>query len=550
LKFKLFFALLLIVLLPLILLGGMGVKVLRDEQRLQEHQIQTLVISQLKEVDRSIGQYFRSLENEFVEWAAKLPGDPATIRNEIQKQPEVRQILIFDSTSKRIFPPGNRPLSQRERQFLERAGVILSRLKSEQAAVTLKSPKKRSSKKVFPSVGSTQGISTNARPDDRSEFQGWQVSYSAAEINHLFWFRDKGGRLIGIELDPVRLQSSLIARLPETGSSGDRLENSRIRLLNSQGGIVYQWGGFQPGSEDSPVGRLSLSHPLGSWKLEYFGAGLNLGAGLQWFNVAGAILVVGAALFGLAFYLYKQHTREMKLAEQRVNFVNQVSHELKTPLTNIRLYSELLEEALPDALESPKEDKRFRNYLDVITAESRRLSRLIANVLNFARSKKERLVLHRQVGVVDEIIKNSLNIFSPLLKAKGVRILFKGGAGDAVEVDPDTLDQILNNIFSNTEKYGASGGRLEIRSLRKEDRTVILVKDDGPGISLHEAERIFQPFYRGSSRLTDGVAGTGIGLGIARDLARLHGGDLTLLPTDRGACFKIELVTPVSGSRV
>jgi len=550
LKLKLFSVLLLIVLLPLILLGGLGIKVLRDEQRLQEHQIQTLVDSQLKEVDRSIGQFFQSLEKGFLEWAGNLAGDPASIRSSIQNQPDVRQILIFDPNSKRIFPPGNLPLSQRERQFLERAGVILSRLKSEQAAVPLEPPNKRSSNKVFSSMVSRPGESTDARPSDHSEFQGWQVSYSGAEINHLFWFRDKGGRLIGIELDPVRLQSSLIARLPETGGPNDRLGNSRIRMINSQGSIVYQWGEFDPGAGESPVHQFSLSHPLGSWKLEYFGAGLNLGAGLQWLNVAGAIFMVGAALFSLAFYLYKEHTREMKLAEQRVNFVNQVSHELKTPLTNIRLYSELLEEALADTMESSEEDKRFHNYLNVITAESRRLSRLIANVLNFARSKKERLVLRRKEGVVDEIIKNSLNIFSPLLKAKGVRILFQGGAGDAVEVDPDALEQILNNIFSNTEKYGASGARLEIRSLQKEDRTTILVKDDGPGIPQREAERIFQPFYRSSSRLTDGVAGTGIGLGIARDLARLHGGDLTLLPTDRGACFKIELVTPLSGSRV
>jgi len=136
-------------------------------------------------------------------------------------------------------------------------------------------------------------------------------------------------------------------------------------------------------------------------------------------------------------------------------------------------------------------------------------------------------------------------MFAPSLEAKGVQIHFQAGAGDRVEVDPDAPEQILNNIFSNTEKYGTSGSRLDIESVRNADRTFITVRDYGPGVSRRDADRIFQPFYRTHSRITDGVTGTGIGLSIARDLARLHGGDLTLVPTDKGACFKSELNTPV-----
>ncbi len=305
--------------------------------------------------------------------------------------------------------------------------------------------------------------------------------------------------------------------------------------------MVYQWGRFEP--VDGPVHQLPLSPPLGSWKLEYFGSGLGQGADLKWFNLAGILTAVGAALFGLAFYLYREHTREMQLAEQRVNFVNQVSHELKTPLTNIRLYAELLGENSQE--DNSEEGGKFRRYLEVITTESQRLSRLIANVLNFARSKKDRMVLRREAGEIDTIIKAALHMFAPSLKTKGVRINFKAEAGDRVEVDPDALEQILNNLLSNTEKYGTSGGRLDIQSARKGDRTLIIVRDYGPGVSKRDANRIFQPFYRTHSGIADGVTGTGIGLSIARDLARLHGGDLTLVATDKGACFKIELHTPV-----
>jgi len=155
------------------------------------------------------------------------------------------------------------------------------------------------------------------------------------------------------------------------------------------------------------------------------------------------------------------------------------------------------------------------------------------------------MVLRREAGQVDTIIKTTLNMFTPSLKAKGVQINFKAGAGDPVQVDPDALEQILNNIFSNAEKYGASGNRLDIQSERKSDRTLIIVRDYGPGVLKRDANRIFQPFYRTHSGIADGVTGTGIGLSIARDLARLHGGDLTLVSTDKGACFKIELHTPV-----
>jgi signal transduction histidine kinase len=359
-------------------------------------------------------------------------------------------------------------------------------------------------------------------------------------MNHLFWLRDDKGNLIGFELDPVRLLSGIIGILPDTG--GDTLGNARIRLIDSQGVVAYQWGVFEPGPSQQPLSYLPVGHPLGSWKLEYFGSGLQAGEGLRWFNMAGGLIVVGAALFGLAFYLYREHTREMRLAEQRVNFVNQVSHELRTPLTNIRLYAELLDESLThEAVED-----NTRRYLGVITSESRRLSRLISNVLNFARSHKDRVQPRFESGNIDEIIQSTLASFRPSLEAKGVQIWFKLQAGGLVEVDPDALEQILNNIFSNTEKYGASGGKLDIESSRKGDRTFIKVRDYGPGIPDREARRIFTPFYRVSSKINDGVAGTGIGLGISRELARLHGGDLTLIATESGACFQIELRTPAS----
>ena len=322
-KTKALAVLLLIVMIPLILLGWMGIRVLRDEQRLHDHQIQALIMSQLQSVDQSIAQYFKTLETEFPKEAAALSKNPKAVRTFLREKPDVRQMLIFDSDFKRIFPPGDSPLTRMERRFLERAGAVLSQLDPSSSGAMESS--------VTPIPGSGPALSQSAAKvqldDARKNLQGWHVWYSGAEMNHLFWWRDESRRLIGFELDPVRLQANIIGLLPATGGPDDLLGETRIRLVDSTGTVVYQWGSFEP--EGDPAHQLSLSPPLGSWKLEYFGSGLGGGAELKWFNMASVLIVVGAALFGLAFYLYREHTREMKLAEQRVNFVNQVSHELK-----------------------------------------------------------------------------------------------------------------------------------------------------------------------------------------------------------------------------
>jgi signal transduction histidine kinase len=255
-------------------------------------------------------------------------------------------------------------------------------------------------------------------------------------------------------------------------------------------------------------------------------------------NLVLALVAAGGVLVVLAVYFYRESSRELREAAQRVSFVNQVSHELKTPLTNIRLYGELLQQHLPE------EEERAARYAEVVVAECRRLSRLIGNILTFARKSRKRLVLRPKPGVVDETITAVIAAFEPALTAKGVRVSFEGGAPGAVSFDADAVEQIVGNLFSNVEKYAAAGGAMHVQSRQNGDRTVISVSDRGPGIPPEAQDAIFAPFRRLSSRLTDGVAGTGIGLSIARDLARLHGGDLRLVPSATGACFEAELRTP------
>ena len=211
---------------------------------------------------------------------------------------------------------------------------------------------------------------------------------------------------------------------------------------------------------------------------------------------------------------------------------------LKTPLTSIRMYAEMLETDLGEDAEKPK------RHLDIIVSESQRLSRLIGNVLSFSRKQRSALKLHRAVGDVDDVLREVLEHFDAALRARGIKVVFSGTANRPAEFDRDALEQIVGNLLSNVEKYAAGADRVEVVSAQESGMVTITVADNGPGIPLREQRRIFEPFHRVSSKLTDGVAGTGIGLAIARDLARLHGGDLTLEPSRQGACFKLVLHVP------
>jgi signal transduction histidine kinase len=520
---KIAISLLLIILLPVLLLGWFGVRMARNEQQVIEHQLQVLLTAQLKSIDDAIHAYFLAEQKALLEQAPKLPQDAAGIRAYLRGAPRVQQMLVIAADGKRVFPPPDGPVSEAERQFLQRTAAIWNN----------------------PQVlAQSDAVSTDHRESTRAATQvahGWYAWHWNAELHHLFWQRDATNRVTGFELAPVAVMSDIIARLPASGSADDTLGDARVRLINANGQIAYQWGRYEMREGERTLAMLTLSPPLASWKLEYYGAALKAGTAGNWFGMLAGLLAVAFALLGLGWYLYREHTREMRVAEQRVNFVNQVSHELKTPLTNIRMYAELLEDQLAD------DDEQPRKYIAIITAESQRLSRLIANVLSFSRAQKERPGLHLQQGRVDDIIARCVEAFMPALQLKAIALRVNPHAGALVALDPEVLEQILNNLISNVEKYAASGGMLEIASMQQPGLTTIRVCDRGPGIPKRERERIFQPFYRISSKLTDGVAGTGIGLGIARQLARLHGGDLKLDTAEQGACFVVTLKTEPAG---
>jgi signal transduction histidine kinase len=183
----------------------------------------------------------------------------------------------------------------------------------------------------------------------------------------------------------------------------------------------------------------------------------------------------------------------------------------------------------------------------VICAESRRLSRLIANVLSLARQQKGKLAVRPAPAVPDRVVAEVIEQFRPGLERAGIGIAFEASAAEPVMIDADALGQILGNLVGNVEKYAAAGKRLEITTRLEDGKLAVIVADRGPGIPPAAARRVFEPFVRLSESVREGVSGTGIGLTIARELALLHGGDLALEPAETGTRFRLTLAAPPAG---
>jgi signal transduction histidine kinase len=228
-----------------------------------------------------------------------------------------------------------------------------------------------------------------------------------------------------------------------------------------------------------------------------------------------------------------------------VTFVNQISHELKTPLTNIRLYAEM---AAHRAAASG--DAAMKRQLSVVETETSRLDRLIQNVLNYARQQRDKLTITPKPVSLDDIATRAIEFWKPTLEAKGFEISVDLRGPPVIEGDADAISQILGNLLSNVEKYGLAGRYVALRTEVEADVARVIVEDRGPGIPANKRKTVFEPFERLRSDLNEGVSGTGIGLTISRELAQLHGGKLAVCPQYReGARFILTLpIQPIPTS--
>jgi signal transduction histidine kinase len=232
--------------------------------------------------------------------------------------------------------------------------------------------------------------------------------------------------------------------------------------------------------------------------------------------------------------------RQLALARQKTDFVSNVSHELKTPLTSIRMFAELLAEGrVSDAA-------RQRSYLVIITAETARLTRLINTVLDFARIERGEMKYHFQKCDLSEVVREIAGTCRPHLESQGFRFEYRAPEEQIwVNGDRDALAQVLMNLLSNAEKYSDSRKEI-VLEFRTEPKPLphaeVKVMDRGLGVPKGCEEKIFEKFYRAHDSLSSGIQGSGLGLTLARQIARAHGGEITYEPREGGgSCFSLRL---------
>ena len=566
-KYKIPVVLTLLILIPLILLGWLGARLQGNEKIVAEHQFQQLADSRLREAEQTISRYFSELENEvlatlnlFMEGKQLGASSSEEIRSLVRRTALFDNLFILDVDGLRLFPPQDQQASDSERNFIEQTQPLWldpdafrpNPAYDSAAELALNQNEAKSRYSVsgaLSQVSRQDGNATISKIDEKlapSADYGWTVWDVGTQTQTFFWLRDGQQNLIGIKISAPQWISALINRLPDDRDASQILGGDRIKLVNQKQDVVYQWGQFEDSLLEGaqPRGQRLLGQPLGGWRLQYYSPRTQSSSDLQWLFYLLLLSLIGLVLISMGRYMLQEYRRDMKLAEQRVTFVNQVSHELKTPLTNICMYADLLESQVA---EGGLGDKQLvKKYSSVLTTESQRLGRLINNVLSFSRSREQQMELSFKPGVIDDTICKTAEMFKPAFSAKGIEIELDLAATQEVLFDTEALEQIVNNLLGNIEKYAYRGKLARISSQQKAGLTTIVVEDAGPGIDSKAAKHLFEPFVRGSSKLTEGVSGTGIGLTIARELCRLHGGDLQLATrqTDTvGARFVVTLKT-------
>jgi signal transduction histidine kinase len=259
-----------------------------------------------------------------------------------------------------------------------------------------------------------------------------------------------------------------------------------------------------------------------------------------WFTAISAILFLSVLAIGL--FLLIRVTWDIRWLELRSNFITGVSHEFKTPLSLIRLYSETL--ADEEANFSPEDRKK---YTGIILRESERLSRLINNVLEFTKMEQSSKPGVLPEGDLTPTIAQAIDDYSEYLKWKGFHLsTFIQPDLPPVRFNSEQVSQMILNLLDNARKYSGASREIMLKVRTWEDDVYIEVQDYGIGIPVEEKEKIFQPFYRISEAVEQG--GCGLGLYLVARMMKQHGGRVEVeSEINRGSLLR--LVFPAAGRR-
>jgi len=235
--------------------------------------------------------------------------------------------------------------------------------------------------------------------------------------------------------------------------------------------------------------------------------------------------------------LLRDVNRELRLADMRSHFVASVSHELKTPLTAIRMFAETL------ALGRARDNRTRTEYLETIVNESERLTRLVDNVLDFSKIEQGKKIYQLRPTSLSDVARSAAQALQYPLAQQGFTLnVSLDETVPAVPADPDAMKQAVLNLLSNAMKYSGNARQIDLIVKGTAEDAILEVTDRGLGIAPHERARIFEKFYRARSTDRDSIAGTGLGLTVVQHIVEAHSGSIEVRSVEgKGSTFCIRI---------
>ncbi len=231
--------------------------------------------------------------------------------------------------------------------------------------------------------------------------------------------------------------------------------------------------------------------------------------------------------------------QEMNLASKKTNFVTNVSHELKTPLTSIRMFAEILKE------KRQTDEKKKNKYLEVMVSETERLTRLINNVLDFSKINDKKKSYNKKDIDCIELCKEIFQSHKDRIIHNGFIFNFSP-KNESINIyaDEEAMKQVILNLISNAEKYSIDKKEINLKVFNEDKNAIIEIEDHGIGIPLKYSKKIFKEFFRIDDSLSTNVSGTGLGLTIARKIINDHDGEIIYKPGEGGGSI-FQIILPV-----
>lgn len=544
----------LLLLIPTLLLGSAAFYLLKGEESRLASSARAAAADRVAAIAGNIDLAIGEVKEGLLETLQALPADNLlgqTDRLEEWKRgnPLVRNVFVWEQGRGLRYPDPEQPSSDEEAAFIRRYLSLFANqagwqepTRDEPAAAAADQvssilQERRDLRQLAKSAPvAAESAAAPAAPAASAALpgsSGWRSWFADNRLHLLGWYQRAGSaERVGVEVEMMALLSRLLGNFPAAPPDGET-----YALLDDNGAVFHQIGALEITAASQSLASINIAS-LPHWQVAAYG---QTAAGVTgWsFRLIASLLVgtfVVAILLGGSLLLWQAHRNQLD-ARQKTSFVSNVSHELKTPLTTIRMYAELLGE---NRITDPAKQQ---SYLQTIIRESQRLTRLVNNVLDFSRLEQGRKEFAHEPVDLAALLHQQLDSQLLRLEEAGLQLQRSIEVSEApLTSDRDALEQIVLNLLDNAIKYAASGKSLTVALQPGKGSWVVRFQDRGPGIPAAHRRQVFEKFHRVDASLTARQQGSGLGLSIARQLAEGLGGTLVFSPNPGGgACFELTL---------